>query len=99
MKFYGKAEGVASKIIEQLVQSIGDAGEDVEVQFALDVEKWHPPLVLHLFEFSDERPGKYGVTLRFTTGGQHTRQTLESYQFMEVAARAWTTHKRAKPSR
>ena len=79
----------ASEIIHLLSGFIGETGGDLGIQFTLDVEKWHPPLTLHLFEIDGERPEKYGVTFRFTASGQHAMQTDEGYRFQEIAARAW----------
>ena len=86
----------ASEIIHQLSGFIGEAGEDVKIQFVLDVEKWHPPLTLHLFEVDGALPEKYGVTFRFTAGGQHALQTEEGYRFKDIAARAWANREPPK---
>ena len=86
----------ASEIIHQLSGFIGEAGEDVEIQFVLDVENWHPPLTLHLFEVDGALPEKYGVTFRFTARGQHAQQTNEGYRFQEIAARAWANREASK---
>ena len=85
----------ASQIIQQLSRFIEETGEDIEIQFALDIEEWHPPLKLHLFEIDGYMPKKYGVMFRFTSSGQHAPQTNEGYQFQKIAARAWVAKESA----
>ncbi len=81
----------ASEIINRLSYSIAETGRDIEVVFALDVEIWHPPLTLHVFELDSELPEKYGVTFRLTAS--NTEQTDEGYRFRDIAARAWAKEK------